>query len=143
MGTERLGENRNITVGLIVRGTVSTGIGEGSKFTNLPWFKRQVKEALGFEPHPGTLNLLLADEDCNKLMDLLSKNSGFKIVPEPGYSSGRLYRALIMPGISGAVVRPNVSNYPRKLLEIIAPVNLRRLLNLRDGDEVEVEILLE
>ncbi|MEM2341034.1 MAG: DUF120 domain-containing protein [Candidatus Bathyarchaeia archaeon] len=133
------GSRREITV----RGIVRTGINEGSRFTALPWFKRQVKEILGFEPYPGTLNLLLANEDYDNLMVLLSKNAGFEIVPENGYLPGRLYRALIMSSVLGAVVRPNVPNYPRNLLEIIAPINLRRLLNLRDGDEVEVKVLLE
>ncbi|MEM2477681.1 MAG: DUF120 domain-containing protein, partial [Thermoproteota archaeon] len=32
--------------------------------------------------------------------------------------------------------------YPKDILEIIAPVNLRETLGLKDGDEIEITVLL-
>lgn len=131
-------EKRNV----IVRGIVSSGIGEGRKFVSLPWFKKQVEENLGFKPYPGTLNLVVY-EGCEDLKRILLCNSfGYKIVPENGYFPGILYRAIIASSLPGGVIRPCIPKYPINLIEFIAPVCLRRNLNLRDGNEVEVKIFL-
>jgi riboflavin kinase len=45
---------------------------------------------------------------------------------------------VFISGIKGAIVRPERSNYPANLVEVIAPVNLRKTLCLSDGDEIEV-----
>lgn len=126
---------------ITIKGKVFTGLSEGRRFTELPWVRRQVKEQLGFEPHPGTLNLSLSSD--TEMGILLSRFEGREILPEKGYSSGRLYRASIMRRVLGAVVRPEVPGYPEDVVEIVAPVCLREELHLRDGDEVEVEIWLE
>ncbi len=41
-------------------------------------------------------------------------------------------------GIRCAIVRPDRTSYSPMLVEIIAPVNLRKSLGITDGDEVEV-----
>jgi riboflavin kinase len=41
-----------------------------------------------------------------------------------------------------AIVIPDVPNYPEDVLEIVAPVNLREKLQLKDGDHVEIEVTL-
>lgn len=48
-----------------------------------------------------------------------------------------------MGKIHGAVVMPQVPNYPDDLVEVLAPVNLREALRLKDGDAVEVAIRLD
>ncbi len=66
------------------------------------------------------------------------------ILVEPlveGYSSGMFFGVRIDGCIDGAIVIPQVLGYPRDLVEIIAPVNLRDRLGLKDGDEVTIEIL--
>ena len=126
---------------ITIKGKVFTGLSEGRKFTELPWVRRQVKEQLGFEPHPGTLNLSLSSD--TEIGILLSRFEGREILPEKDYFAGRLYRASIMGRVSGAVIRPDVPGYREDVVEIVAPVCLREELHLRDGDEVEVKIWLE
>jgi CTP-dependent riboflavin kinase len=128
---------------IILRGKVITGIGDGKKFANLPWFKRQVVEMFNFEPYPGTLNLMLKEEFSKILSSILDENRGFKIVPENGHFSGFLYRAFIGFRVMGAIVKPSVPGYPESILEIIAPVCLREFLGLNDGDEIDVAIFFE
>jgi riboflavin kinase len=126
-----------------VRGRVSSGLGEGRKFASLSWFRSQVKELLGFEPYPGTLNLLLDNGAIKRLKRLFfNRDIGYEIRPRGKYFSGRIYKAIIMPNIPGAIVRPFVPNYPKNILEVIAPIYLRGTLNLNDGDDVEVKIFL-
>ena len=45
-------------------GRVFTGQGEGKKYVSLSWVKHQIKEKLGFDPYPGTLNLRLDEENA-------------------------------------------------------------------------------
>ena len=45
-------------------------------------------------------------------------------------------------GVDGAVIMPKRTHYSKDVLEVIAPVSLRERLGLKDGDEVEVEVLL-
>lgn len=124
-----------------LKGKVFRGIGEGRTFTDLGWARRQFRDKMGFEPYPGTLNIRFSED--NEKIRLLRKSKGVKIEPPEGFLSGRCFKALIMGRVTGAVVIPDSPRYPSNVLEIIAPVNLRRKLNLDDGDEVSLEIWLE
>ena len=125
---------------ITLRGTVFSGGGLGSFFVNLPWAKKQFKEKLGFNPYPGTLNLRLPSRTGT---ENLRKAGGIKIEPQEGFHSGRCFKALVMEKVWGAVVVPDVQSYPLDLLEILAPMNLRKALELKDGMEVEVTVWLE
>lgn len=127
---------------LHVKGIVFSGKGEGTRFIELPWVKKQITEKLGFTPHPGTLNIKLTKENF-KSRASLEKVEAMEISPVIGFHRGRFFKAYLMGNLKCAVVIPEVSNYPRDILEVIAPVNLREKLQLKDGDCVEVKILLE
>jgi riboflavin kinase len=124
-----------------VKGKVFSGTGEGAKFASLSWVKKQIKEKLGFTPYPGTLNLRL-NSDFVGVKGLLENAKAIEILPEPGYCSGKCFKAHIMQRLKCAVILPCVKNYPKDVLEIVASSNLREKLKLRDGDEVEVKIFL-
>jgi len=126
---------------IILRGRVFSGGGTGSLFVNLPWAKKQFKEKLGFNPYPGTLNLQLSPETDSK--ELRNARKGIKIKSPKGFHEGRCFKALIMEKLWGAVVVPDVPGYPYNLLEILAPVNLRETLGLKDEVEIEVTVWLE
>lgn len=126
---------------IILRGRVFGGGGIGSFFVNLPWVRSQFKDKLGFNPYPGTLNLqLLPGTDVKELRDT---TKGIKIKSSEGFHEGRCFKALIMEKLWGAVVVPDVPKYPNDLLEILAPVNLRETLGLKDGVDIEVIVWLE
>jgi riboflavin kinase len=126
---------------ITLKGKVFSGGGTGSLFVNLPWAKKQFKEKLGFNPYPGTLNLQLSPEtDVKELKDA---TKGIKIKSPEGFHEGRCFKALIMEKLWGAVVVPDVAGYPPDLLEILAPVNLRETLGLKDGVEIKVTVWLE
>jgi CTP-dependent riboflavin kinase len=124
-----------------VKGKVFTGLREGKRFTKLSWVRKRIKEELGFEPYPGTLNLSLPSD--SQISIKLAKSKGWKIATEKGFCPGRFHRALIMGKVQGAIVRPEVQGYPEDIIEIVAPIYLRKEFHLEDGDEVEVKIWLE
>jgi len=121
----------------VFRGKVVSGRGEGQYFTQLSWVAEQFSIKLGFAPVAGTFNLQVAGED-QALLDALKRLRGVTISPpEPGFCDAKCFPARIK-SVAGALVIPLVENYPRNLLEIVAPVNLRRALGVNDGEVVEV-----
>ena len=44
---------------LVFEGIVTSGLGKGVVFMSMDYYKSNVKEKLGFNPYPGTLNLRL------------------------------------------------------------------------------------
>jgi riboflavin kinase len=123
---------------LTFNGKVITGEGNGKKFLALPWVKQQIEQKLGFTPFLGTLNLNLTEESVTN-KKILEKTRNITIQPTAGYCVGLLFHASIK-GTRCAVVSPQVAGYPKNVLEVIAPVNLRDALNLKDGDEVAVYV---
>ena len=122
---------------IVLKGKVVSGSGKGKHFVNLPWVKRQIKMKLGFNPYIGTLNVKLSNE---KDLTELENSKGIIIEPEKGYYTGKCFHAIIMKKVKGAVVIPEVPNYPTNVLEIIAPINLRKTLGIEDGVIIEIKV---
>jgi riboflavin kinase len=120
------------------RGTVFSGKGEGRKFIELPWVKRQIEDRLGFTPYSGTLNIRLSKETTEN-KKLLKNTKHFDINPRKGYCTGILFKACI-GNLDCAVIIPQVPDYPTDVLEVIASVCLRERLKIVDGDEVTVTV---
>jgi riboflavin kinase len=120
------------------KGTVYTGSGEGRKFIDLPWVKRQIQEKLDFTPYSGTLNIHLNKESA-KQKALLEKPERLQIYPETGYCTGILIKAHV-DNLACAIIIPQIPHYPIYLLELVAAWCLRERLNLHDGDEVTVTV---
>ena len=123
---------------IVLSGTVFSGGGEGKKFVDLPWVKRQIEETLGFIPYSGTLNLRLSEES-EKRRKLLEKAHSIKVCPSEGYHSGEIIKTSIGT-LKCAIIVPEIAGYPKNVLEIIASVNLREKLQLEDGAEVTVTV---
>lgn len=127
---------------LTLVGTVVSGSGEGARFTALEWARAAFEQQLGFEPWPGTLNLQVIGTGWAEALRRSGPESGIPIVPPDGYCAARCFPALVAGRIHGAVVRPEVDGYPDDKLELLAPVFLRRALELADGDTVELHVTL-
>ena len=127
-----------------LEGTVFTGLGEGAYCTSKEVYRKQFIEKLGFEPYPGTLNLkLTADYDLKSRMELEAypavEIQGFKN-EDRTFGIVKCYPAVIGNKIKGALISALRSHYDSSVLELIAPVNLRKQLKLKDGQKVKVEI---
>lgn len=125
---------------IFFEGTVFSGSGEGKKFVALPWVKGQIQEKLGFEPFFGTLNIRLSKQSAEQ-KKLLQTAKATAIKPAEGYCPGNLINAKI-GALPCAIVTPQITSYPKDTLEIIAAVNLREKLNLKDGSAVTVEVVV-
>ena len=123
-----------------LKGKVVSGKGEAAAFTQLAWVRKQFKEAFGFEPYPGTLNLQLEGREDLATWAEVRQEPGALLQPEPGYCAGRCYALSVEGQISAAAVVPMVPSYPEDTVEILSPVALRERLGLRDGSAVTVAI---
>ncbi|VVC01759.1 Riboflavin kinase [uncultured archaeon] len=128
--------------GMIFRGKVVRGLGEGSFFVGQKEYVAQFKKKLGFMPFKGTLNLFIDAEDVEKRLTLREE----KPIEIPGFSKGKrkfgkiaAYKCMI-GGLPGAIVFPDYSQHGLQTLEIISSFNLRKELKLEDGAIVPVEI---
>lgn len=128
-----------------LEGVVFTGLGEGAYYVTRDPYRRQFIEKLGFDPYPGTLNLkLVTDYDVKTRSELEAypaiEIEGFKNENRT-FGSVKCYPAIIENKVKGALVSALRSHYDASVIELIAPIYLRRLLALRDGHKVKVEIL--
>jgi riboflavin kinase len=127
-----------------LEGTVFTGLGEGAYYIAKEHYRKQFTEKLGFEPYPGTLNLkLTSDYDIKTRMELDAypaiEVAGFKN-EDRTFGLVKCYPAIIDNKVKGALITALRSHYDVSVLEIIAPVCLRKQLNLKDGVKVKVEV---
>ncbi|UCG68999.1 MAG: DUF120 domain-containing protein [Thermoplasmata archaeon] len=128
---------------VIIKGEVTTGFGEGGYYITQKGYTRQFKEKLDIEPYEGTLNLKLSSKEL-KGLEHLKNSEGIKI---HGFDKGgrtfgavKCFNAKIN-NVDCAVVMPKRSHY-KDVIEVISKVHLRRTLSLKDGDEVELCVML-
>jgi riboflavin kinase len=129
-----------------LEGTVFTGLGEGAYYIGKEHYRKQFIEKLGFEPYPGTLNLKLSgDYDIKARTELEAypaiEVEGFKN-EDRTFGLVKCYPVLIDNKVKGALITALRSHYDVSVLEIIAPVCLRKQLNLKDGNKVKVEVMI-
>jgi riboflavin kinase len=122
-------------------GKVITGLGEGQYYISLDGYRMQFIEKLGFDPYPGTLNIKIdaPSIEARKGISANIRISGFTSENRT-FGSGSCFGVRIAD-IQGAIIVPERTHYPEDIIEIIAPVNLRKYLNLSDGSNVEVEVI--
>ncbi len=127
-----------------IRGEVFSGVGEGRYYVSLDGYRKQFVEKLGFDPYPGTLNLRIPKEEMY-FRRRLDEEKGILIegfsTEDRTFGEVKAFKCRV-DGIEGAIVIPKRTHYPSEILEIIAPVKLREKLGLKDGDIVEVEVLV-
>lgn len=128
-----------------LEGTVFTGLGEGAYYISLESYRKQFMEKLGFDPYPGTLNLKLTTEYDIKARSELEaypaiEVEGFKNENRT-FGHVKCYPVTLENKVKGALISALRSHYDASVIEVIAPVFLRRHLKLKDGHKVKVEVL--
>lgn len=133
-------------ISFTLEGTVFAGLGEGAYYISKETYKEQFIQKLGFNPYPGTLNLKLTkDYDLRIRKDLdaypaieiqgfVNENRTFGLV--------KCYKVRIENKIDGALVFALRGHYDLSVLEVVAPVYLRKELNLVEGQKVKIEIFI-
>ena len=127
-------------------GTLVSGMGEGKYYMSLEGYRKQFEKKIGYVPFPGTLNI--------RIVDALSLGNREKIENFRYYfvdrfsDSKRTYGwvkcyPVIINGnekIRSDLLILERTHHDNNMLEIIAPVNIKKVLNLRNGDNVKVTL---
>ena len=123
-----------------MEGIITSGVGEGSIFMSMEHYKKEIKEKLGFDAYPGTLNIKTNKEQ----IESLKKINPIRI---DGYEKGNktfyganCYKAKIN-NINGAIIIPDMNKHKEDITEFIAPVNLKSKLKIKDGDRIKIELI--
>jgi phosphoglycolate phosphatase len=126
-----------------IEGQLIRGLGEAAGFTQIEWVRRQLIDLAGIDPYPGTVNLALADRASLALWRRWRDTPGHRMDPsDPAFCSARCYPVRIAAGVPGAIVLPEVEDYPEEKVELVAALPLRRHLALGEGARVGVQLCL-
>lgn len=117
----------------ILNGKIFSGMGVGGKIIvdYLPIFKEKFK----MDFFPGTLNLKLEKE-----WDL-PKEAGYIepfTKPDGTRRGGVWFIKGKIKNLPVVVIRPELTKHPKDVIEIIAPINIKKQYGLKDGDLLEV-----
>ena len=126
---------------LVFEGAVFSGMYQGGYYISQPGYRDQIRELLGFDPFPGTLNVRLVGDYLGSRRALEGWPAvvleGFR-VEDRAFGGARCYRLLVNGEVGGALIVADRSGYDLSVMEVIAPVNLREGLGLVDGDVVRL-----
>ena len=124
-----------------ISGVVFSGLGEATSFMSLDWVQQTLRETLGFSPYPATLNLKLESEaDMATWKQVQKEVRSFDIpAPDAAFCQARCFPVEIERKHRGAVLLPDVRDYPKDKIEVIAPVRLKEALKVGDGERITLE----
>ena len=129
---------------LTFKGKVVNGMGEGSYYMSRLGYREQFSRKLGFNPFPGTLNLRLvpSQEGVRRELEILPSITikGFKRGKRT-FGEVKCFPAVINDSVKGAVALIHRTHHDDLVIELIAPIHLRRNLGLREGSDVKVTIV--
>lgn len=127
-------------------GTLVSGMGEGKYYMSLEGYRKQFEKKIGYIPFPGTLNIRIVDALS---LENREKIESFRYYFVDGFSdSKRTYGwvkcyPVIINGnekIRSDLLILERTHHDNNMLEIIAPVNIKKVLNLKNGDNVKVTL---
>lgn len=114
-----------------MRGTIVTGKGVAAGL--VAHIEEQLVSTLGFHPYPGTMNLRGVPS-----VEALPEHRVGDVDIALDNCDGIGLRPCSVGGVRAALVRPIAPGYPEWKSELVAPVHLRTLFGLADGDAVQL-----
>jgi riboflavin kinase len=123
-----------------------SGMGEGKYYMSLGGYKKQFEKKIGYIPYPGTLNIRLVDRLS---LENREKIESFRYQFIDGFSDSKrtygwvkCYPAIINgnDNIRSDLLLLERTHHDKNMLEIIAPVNIKQALQLKNGDNVKITL---
>jgi riboflavin kinase len=129
---------------------IFSDLGQATSFMALDWVQASLKQCLGFNPFPATLNVRPKSVEDGRVWRRAQRELTAVLLPpvDGGFCSARIYRIEILDPanqasgkVEGAVLLPEVKGYPGDKIEIVAPMRLKDHLGVSDGDALTLEFL--
>lgn len=128
---------------LKLKGRIIPGAGEGAYYMSQEGYRRQFERELGFIPYRGTLDVKL-DGGSLERREMLENLPGKKIegfkTQERTFGPVKCFEAKLQD--TRVVVIIPARTHHTEIIELVAPVNLRRKLKLSDGNIVSIEVII-
>jgi riboflavin kinase, archaea type len=134
--------------GLQLDGKVVSGMGEGAYYMSLEGYRSQFNEKLGYEPYAGTLNLKLLNQSSVRMRSMMDNYPSVFIRgftdSSRSYGWVKCYPAILNDGAvdKAAVIVLERTHYDNSMLEVIAPIGIKDLLGIKNGDSVKVFVTM-
>jgi CTP-dependent riboflavin kinase len=131
-------------------GIVFSDLGQASSFMALEWVQELLKQRLGYNPFPATLNLHPRGIEDAELWERVQRDveSVALTQADAGHCGARLFRIEIHEPargtgskVEGAILLPEVKEYPKDKIEIVAAMRLKDHFGIQDGDALTLEFL--
>jgi len=129
-------------------GIIFSDLGQASLFMALDWVQNLLNERLGYQPFPATLNVRpKGAEDAQVWRRVQRDHAGRPLtLAADGHCGAKLYRVEIYAAangvkVGGAILLPEVKDYPHDKIEIVAPMRLKDHFRVHDGDQLTLEFL--
>ncbi|BAB59661.1 hypothetical protein [Thermoplasma volcanium GSS1] len=131
----------SIKSNIVMTGIVVPGMGEGKYYISRKQYIIQFQEKLGIIPYLGTLNIKVDPSSIPELRKLRGFTGihieGFR-TEDRTFGSVKAFRCKTN-GVPSFLIMPERTVYT-DVVEIISDKYLRNELNLKDGDEVTIEV---
>jgi len=129
-------------------GIIFSDLGQASSFMALEWVQDLLNERLGYHPFPATLNVRpKAAADAQTWQRVQNELAGTPLTAaSESHCGAKLYRVEIYAAanaakVGGAILLPEVTDYPQDKIEIVAPMRLKDHFHVHDGDQLTLEFL--
>jgi len=129
-------------------GIIFSDLGQAASFMALDWVQDLLRQRLGYHPFPATLNLRpKAGVDAAVWQRVRSAYLGTPLTQaSESHCGAKLYRVDIEAAgradkVGGAVLLPDVADYPQDKIEVVAPMRLKDHFAVHDGDQLTLEFL--
>ena len=127
-------------------GVIFSDLGQASSFMALDWVQDLLNQRLGYHPFPATLNIRPKEaEDAQVWRRVQSDHAATLLTSaSDGHCGAKLYRVEIYTAangvkVGGAILLPEVKDYPQNKIEIVAPMRLKDHFRVQDGDQLTLE----
>ncbi len=99
--------------------------------TQTEWVRRQLIDLTGIDPHPDPIHLAVGDVANQRRWQSWRTLPGHIMEPgEEGFCHVRCHPVRIAGQIPGAVLLPEIADYPENKIQVVAALPLRRHLSL-------------
>ena len=124
----------------MIEGRLVRGLGKAAGFTQLDWVRRRFVDVAGIDPHPGTVNLDVLDQYQSLWREWCALPGEAMQSEDAAFCSARCYPVRIEGRVPGAIVLPQVADYPAHKLEFVAALSVLEHLGLQEGAKLRVEL---
>jgi riboflavin kinase, archaea type len=135
----KLSINELNVIQMEIKGIITSGMGKGTYFMSQKFYIDQFLDKLHFKPFIGTLNIKIKPKEIANIMDIPNEKFGI-IHGEGKFGDVKFIKAVLNDEVDGAIVFPAKTKHTEDVIEFISNKNIKKDLDLKDGNQVSVKI---